>query len=187
MSELLIKNMVCHRCIITVNNILRTLNIPSLKDDLGQILIDSPLSPEKMKALQKELSVVGFEIISAKHEGISNKIKSVIIRGIYEDKNFSNKNLSVVLSDELHMDYSHLSSVFSKTEGKSIQQFQQEIKSERVKELLEYDEMNISEIANDLGYSSAAYLSTQFKKSTGFTPSEYRTRHLRSRTSLDNV
>ena len=92
-----------------------------------------------------------------------------------------------MLSDELHMDYSHLSSIFSKTEGKSIQQFQQDIKSERVKELLEYDEMNISEIANDLGYSSAAYLSTQFKKSTGLTPSEYRTRHIKSRTPLDKV
>jgi AraC family transcriptional regulator len=107
--------------------------------------------------------------------------------GIYEDKNFSNKNLSVVLREKLHMDYSHLSSIFSRIEGKSIQQFQQEIKSERVKELLEYDELNISEIADDLGYSSAAYLSTQFKKSTGLTPSEYKLKHIKSRISLDKV
>ncbi len=84
------------------------------------------------------------------------------------------------------MDYSHLSSLFSKTEGKSIHHFQQEIKTERVKELLEYDELSISEIANEMGYSSAAYLSTQFKKSTGSTPSEYRNKH-QGRNPLDKL
>lgn len=183
----LIKNMVCHRCIITVESILANLNISFVKVNLGEVVVQSNLSQEQTELLQNELKKIGFEIIAEKHEGISNKIKSVIIQGIFEDKNFSNKNLSAVLSEELHMDYSHLSSIFSRIEGKSIQQFQQEIKSERVKELLEYDEMNISEIANDLGYSSAAYLSTQFKKSTGLTPSEYRTRHIKSRTPLDKV
>lgn len=184
---ILIKNMVCHRCILTVENILTDLNIPYKKVSLGEVFIEGNLSPEKLDKLEKDLNKVGFTVIAEKYEGISNKIKSVIIKGIYEDKFFSNKNLSAVLSDELHMDYSHLSSIFSRIEGKSIQQFQQEIKSERVKELLEYDELNISEIANDLGYSSAAYLSTQFKKSTGLTPSEYRTRHIKSRTPLDRI
>lgn len=184
---ILIKNMVCRRCILTVENILKDLNIPYIGVNMGEVLIDSILSTEKKDDLHRELNKVGFEIIAEKHEVIVTRIKSVVIKGIYEDKNFSNKNLSLVLSDELHMDYSHLSSIFSKTEGKSIQQFQQDIKSERVKELLEYDEMNISEIANDLGYSSAAYLSTQFKKSTGLTPSEYKSLHVKSRNPLDKV
>ncbi len=184
---ILIKNMVCHRCIITVKNILSNLNIPYKKITLGEVIVETSLSKDELIKLQKELKKVDFVLIAEKYEGISNRIKSVIIKGIFEDKNFSNKNLSAVLSEEIHMDYSHLSSIFSRVEGKSIQQFQQEIKSERIKELLEYDELNITEIANDLGYSSAAYLSTQFKKSTGLTPSEYRTRHIRTRTPLDKV
>ena len=184
---ILIKNMVCHRCVLTVEEILSTLDIPYKVVKLGEVFLVEPLSAERLKNLEERLNKVGFALITEKHEGIANKMKSVIIKGIYEDKNFSNKNLSVILSEELHMDYSHLSSVFTRTEGKSIQQFQQEIKSERVKELLEYDELNISEIANDLGYSSAAYLSTQFKKSTGLTPSEYRARHIKSRNPLDKV
>lgn len=170
-----------------VESILKNLDIPYIKVSMGEVFIDAGLKPDKLIKFEKELQKVGFALIAEKYERISNKIKSVIIQGVFEDKNFSNKNLSVVLSEVLFMDYSHLSSIFSRIEGKSIQQFQQEIKSERVKELLEYDELNISEIANDLGYSSAAYLSTQFKKSTGLTPSEYRTKHLRSRTPLDKV
>ncbi|HSP40418.1 MAG TPA: AraC family transcriptional regulator [Gillisia sp.] len=166
---------------------MKNLEIPFIKISMGEVVVNSQDMQDKLEKFEKALQKVGFEIIAEKYEGISNRIKSIIISGIFEDKNFSNKNLSVVLSDELHMDYSHLSSIFSRIEGRSIQQFQQEIKSERVKELLEYDELNISEIANDLGYSSAAYLSTQFKKSTGLTPSEYRLRHIRSRTPLDKV
>ncbi len=184
---ILIKNMVCNRCILTVESILAELNISYSQVSLGEVSIDQSLAPEQLAKLEKQLQNVGFALIAEKHEGIANKIKSIIIKGIYQDKNFSNKNLSVVLSEEIHMDYSHLSSIFSRIEGKSIQQFQQEIKCERVKELLEYDELNISEIANDLGYSSAAYLSTQFKKSTGLTPSEYKLKHRKSRTPLDKV
>lgn len=179
--------MVCHRCIITVESILADLKIPCKKVSLGEVILEKSISPEQLSRLERELEKVGFALLAEKYEGISNRIKSVIIRGIYEDNSFSKKNLSVVLSEELNMDYSHLSSIFSKIEGKSIQQFQQEIKCERVKELLEYDELNIAEIANDLGYSSAAYLSTQFKKSTGLTPSEYKLKHIKSRTPLDKV
>jgi len=186
-ENILIKNMVCHRCVLTVEGIFTALEIPYKKVSLGEVKVDNLPTGDKLELLEKELEKVGFSLIAEKHDRISNKIKSVIITGIYQDKNFSNKNLSVILSEELHMDYSHLSSVFTRVEGKSIQQFQQEIKSERVKELLEYNELNISEIANDLGYSSAAYLSTQFKKSTGLTPSEYRTQHVKSRNSLDKV
>ena len=179
--------MVCHRCILTVKGIFTAMEIPFKKVNLGEVVVDDFPQGDKLELLAKELEKVGFSLIAEKYEGITNKIKSIIIKGIYQEKDFSNKNLSVILNEELHMDYSHLSSIFTRIEGKSIQQFQQEIKSERVKELLEYDELNISEIAHDLGYSSAAYLSTQFKKSTGLTPSEYKTLHIKSRNSLDKV
>lgn len=181
-----IKNMVCPRCITAVGEILTHQEIPFLKVKLGEITVVRPLTSEEFKNLQFEFKKVGFEIIEDKNSRLVNRIKTVIIKGIYEDKNFSNKNLSVILSDELNFDYSHLSSLFSRLEGKSIQQFQQEIKTERVKELLEYDELSISEIAMDLGYSSAAYLSTQFKKSTNLTPSQYKLDHLKKRGSLDS-
>src|SRR5690606_13108133 len=100
--------------------------------------------------------------------------KSLIIEGIYKEGNFGHQNLSSFLVEKLHQDYSYLSLVFSKTEGKSIRQFQQDVKIMRVKELLEYDELNISEIADSLGYGNAAYLSTHFKQTTGLTPSEYK-------------
>ncbi|CAN5327579.1 hypothetical protein BH23BAC2_BH23BAC2_26050 [soil metagenome] len=184
-ERLFIKNMVCPRCIITVEDILSRLDIPFEEISLGEVLLSQPLTVQKSVKLSTALQKVGFELIAEKNKRLSNQIKSLIISGIYEGPNFSHKNLSVVLSEQLHSDYSHLSSVFSKTEGKSIQKYQQEIKSERVKELLEYDEMNISQIAEDLGYSSAAYLATQFKKSTGLTPSQYKLDHVKKRTSLD--
>lgn len=178
--------MVCDRCILTVKNILSKLDVPAESISLGEVTLSAPITEEKKDLLQKELKPVGFELLSGKNERLSNRIKSIIIKAIYGDKNLSDKNLSVILSEQLHMDYSHLSSLFSKIEGKSIQHFQQEIKTERVKELLEYDELSISEIAVEMGYSSAAYLATQFKKSTGVTPSEYRLQH-QKRNSLDKL
>lgn len=185
-SVLFIKNMVCARCILSVSEILSRLDIQFDSISLGEVSLSRGLSLEETDVVAKELRLIGFEIIEDKNTRLVNRIKSVVIRGIYEDKNFSNKNLSVILSDELNFDYSHLSSMFSRLEGKSIQHYQQDIKTERVKELLEYDELSISEIAMDLGYSSAAYLSTQFKKSTGLTPSQYKLDHVRKRNSLDS-
>lgn len=176
--------MVCGRCILTVENILNRLDIPFEKISLGEVELERSLSKKETEGIEKELQPVGFEVLGDRSQKLVNRIKSIVIKGIYEERNFSNKNLSVILSEELHMDYSYLSSLFSKMEGKSIQHFQQEIKTERVKELLEYDELSISEIATDLGYSSPAYLSTQFKKSTGLTPSNYRIHH-QKRNSLD--
>lgn len=176
--------MVCGRCILTVENIMNRLQIPFEKISLGEVELERSLSGKETEDIEKELQPVGFEVLGDRNQKLVNRIKSIVIKGIYEDRNFSNKNLSVILSEELHMDYSYLSSLFSRMEGKSIQHFQQEIKTERVKELLQYDELSISEIATDLGYSSPAYLSTQFKKSTGLTPSNYRLHHAK-RNSLD--
>ena len=178
--------MVCDRCIKSVSDILSRMEIPFDLISLGEVSLSKSLTFQEREDLSKDLLATGFEIIEDKNSRLVNRIKSFIIKGIYNDKNFGNNNLSKILSNELNMDYSHLSSLFSRMEGKSIQQFQQEIKTERVKELLEYDELSISEIAIDLGYSSAAYLSTQFKKTTGLTPSQYKLDHLKKRSSLDS-
>jgi len=180
-----IKNMVCPRCITAVGKILTHQRIPFLSVKLGEIALGRPLTSVEFIDIQFELKKVGFEIIVEKNERFVTQIKSIIIAGIYEDKDFSNKNLSVILSDTLHYDYSHLSSIFSKVEGKSIQNFQQDIKIERIKELLEYDELSISEIAQDMGYGSAAYLSAQFKKNTGISPSQYKLQYLIKRNTIE--
>ena len=178
--------MVCDRCIKSVSDILSRMEIPFDLISLGEVSLSRSLTFQEREDLSKDLLATGFEIIEDKNSRLVNRIKSFIIKGIYNDKNFGNNNLSKILSDELNLDYSHLSFLFSRMEGKSIQQFQQEIKTERIKELLEYDELSISEIAIDLGYSSAGYLSTQFKKSTGLTPSQYKLDHLKKRSSLDS-
>ena len=177
--------MVCPQCITAVGEILTHQGISFLSVKLGEIALERPLTSEEFISLQFELKKVGFEITAEKNERLVTQIKSIIITGIYEDKDFSNKNLSVILSESLHYDYSHLSSIFSKVEGKSIQNFQQDIKIERIKELLEYDELSISEIAQDMGYGSAAYLSTQFKKNTGISPSQYKLQHLIKRNTIE--
>ncbi|MCF4100885.1 AraC family transcriptional regulator [Gillisia sp. M10.2A] len=184
---LFIKNMVCPRCVSTIREILTSLEIPFQKIDLGEVLLKQSVTEKQEKQLQAEFKKVGFEIISQKHDRIVNAIKAIVIKGVYENKDFKDRNLSDILSEALNFEYSHLSSIFSKQEGKSIQKFQHSIKMERAKELLKYDELSISEIALELGSNSAAYLSTQFKQSLGMSPSQYRLQQLNARKHLDSI
>lgn len=179
--------MVCDRCILAVKEVLKQYDIPVWEIALGEVEIGKVLTPEEENNIKKALATIGFQLIGDRESRLVSRVKSLIIKSVYEDKAFSNKNLSEILREDLHLDYSHLSSLFTRSEGKSIQHYQQEVKSERIKELLEYDELSIQEIALDMGYSSPAYLSTQFKKTTGITPSQYRAKHLRSRNSLDTL
>ncbi|HET8809709.1 MAG TPA: helix-turn-helix domain-containing protein [Flavobacteriaceae bacterium] len=182
-----IKNMVCPRCISSVEGILARLNIPFEKVSLGNVDLKKALSSYEEENFQKELKKVGFELITDKHQRISNQIKSLILDWVHQEENSGNKNLSDILTEKLHRDYSFLSHVFTKTEGKSIQQFQADVKIMRIKELLEYDELNVSEIADVLGYGNAAYLSTHFKKATGLTPSQYKIQVSKNRGTLDEL
>lgn len=179
--------MVCDRCINSVQQIFIRFEIPFNKISLGEVVLKQSLTSMEKKLLQDEFQRVGFEMIAGRNEMIVNRIKALIIKSIYEDANFSNKNLSQLLTEDMSFDYSHLSSIFTKMEGKSIQAFQFAIKTERIKELLEYNEKSISEIADVLGFGSAAYLSTSFKKATGLTPSQYRLRHIKNRNTLNSL
>lgn len=166
--------MVCDRCILTVRAILERNNISYKTIRLGTVEFQKPVNLIETDNLQNEFKKVGFEIISEKNQRVVKQIKAIILKEIFQVELQNNQNLSVTLSEQLHFDYSHLSSIFSKTEGKSIQTYQNELKVERIKELLEYNELSISEIADKLGFGSAAYLSTQFKKISGTTPSQYK-------------
>ena len=185
-NTLHIKNVVCQRCIISVRNTLEKLDIPYHEVILGEAVLKRELSGEEKVKLKLEFNKVGFEIIQQRHEKIINTVKSAIIEEVYSDDASENK-LSEILSDKVHYDYSYLTHLFKDQEGQSIQKFYNAVKIERIKELLTYDELSMTIIADKLGYSTPAYLSTSFKKATGFTPSEYKNNLSASRRSLDSV
>lgn len=182
-----IKNMVCPRCMLSVEEILTRLGLTYSEVSLGEVRLQVPLEPEMREKLSLELEKVGFELVEERNQKISNRIKAIIIEQVYSEEASVSGNLSDILSEKLNYDYSHLTSIFRQTEGQSIQNFQNKIRLERIKELLEYDEMNISEIADAMGFGSAAYLSTFFKKGTGMNPSQYKMQQDRNRKSIDSV
>ncbi len=178
--------MVCDRCLASVKNILEQQELSYSKVSLGRIELNQEISEEQLRSLEQELNKTGFELVIERSDKIVNGIKALIIEVVYRRGDFKNKKLSEILSEGLHYDYSHLTGMFSKAEDQSIQNFYNKVKTERIKELLEYDELSIAEIADEMGYSSAAYLATFFKKETGLKPSEYKQEFV-SRNSLDRI
>lgn len=181
-----IKNVVCQRCITAVRKIFERLDIPFNEVLLGEVILKEPIEAEKLKLLEIELENVGFEIIMDRDQKLVNSIKSIIIKEVYS-ANLSNTKLSQLLASRLNFDYSHITHQFTESEGQSIQRYYNAVRIERAKELLDYDELGIAEIADQLGYSTPAYLSTSFKSATGLTPSAYRKRDHRDRKTLDSV
>lgn len=187
MAQLFIKNMVCNRCIMVVAQLLDKLSIPSKDIELGEVLLENPLSQDKKKKLQQELGTLGFELIDDKNSQLIEAIKRLIIELVHDKDEDISVNLSTMLSQNLHHDYQFLSSLFSQVEGTTIEQYHIAQKIERVKELLVYDELSLSEIAHKLNYSSVAYLSNQFKKVTGLTPTHFKKIKDQKRKPLDAV
>ncbi|MCM8571015.1 AraC family transcriptional regulator [Gramella jeungdoensis] len=171
---------------MTVENILNKLDIPFKDVQLGKANLHRSLSSIEQHELQKEFEKVGFEIVQDRNEKMINQIKSTIIDEVYSNDP-SNKKLSEILTQKLNYDYSHITHLFTEKEGQSIQKFYNAVRTERVKELIDNDEYSLAAIADLLGYSTPAYLSTSFKKATGYTPSEYKSLKLNDRNSLDAV
>ncbi len=187
MDSLFIKNMVCNRCIMVVQNELDKLGIAVKNIKLGEVTIAGKLSPEEKENVAKALVPLGFEVIDEKKSRIIEKIKNIIIDLVHHQDNGLTGNLSDVLRSQLHHDYNYLSNLFSEVEGITIEKYFIAQKIEKVKELLVYDELSLSEIAFRLNYSSVAYLSNQFKKVTGLTPSHFRQIGEDRRKPLDKV
>ncbi len=166
--------MVCDRCKMVVKQELEKLGLHPEKVALGEVsLKEEILSNEKQKEIDEALMAVGFERIDDRKARIIENMKKKIIQLIHHSERLNLKvNWSTLLADEAHYDYGYLSSLFSSMEGITLEQYIIHQKIERVKELLFYDELSLSEIADRLGYSSVAHLSGQFKKITGLTPSE---------------
>lgn len=182
-----IKNMVCDRCIMVVTNVLTRLGWSPLAVRLGQVELNDEPSDLQREQIRKALAAYGFELIEDQHSRISEEIKQIIINLIHRKDGLLKINLSQYLSKQCHYDYSTLSKIFSETQGTTIEKYFIAQKIERVKELLEYDELNLNEIADKLNYSSPAHLSAQFKSLTGLTPRQYKQQRSPSRTPLDKI
>lgn len=179
--------MVCNRCIMVVQNELDKLGLDVKNIRLGEVTLDNELTTEQKTKLDSALTPLGFEVIDDKKGRIIEKIKTAIIELVHHQNNNTKTNLSEVLSSTLHHDYNYLSNLFSEVEGTTIEKYFIAQRIEKVKELLVYDELSLSEIALRLNYSSVAYLSNQFKKVTGLTPSHFRQIREDKRKPLDEV
>jgi len=167
--------MVCPRCIKVVSDELNTLGFDINHIELGKVELKIVPTNNDLLKIKTSLENNGFELLDDKKSRVIEKAKILIIEGIREGK-FSemNINLSQYLSDQFQMEYTHLSTLFSSVEGKSIERFVILQKIERIKELITYGELSIKEIAYYLGYSSLQALSAQFKKETGLTPTDFK-------------
>lgn len=187
MTTLFIKNMVCNRCIMVVQNELEKLGLTVKNIKLGEVTLDKELAENVKTNLVQALTVLGFELIDDKKSRIIEKIKNIIIDLVHHQDGEKKYNLSDVLNSKIHHDYNYLSNLFSEIEGTTIEKYFIAQKIEKVKELLVYDELSLSEIAFRLNYSSVAYLSNQFKKVTGLTPSYFKRIREDKRKPLDKV
>jgi AraC family transcriptional regulator len=185
--HLYIKNMVCNRCILVVQQELDKLNIEKCKITLGEVETTTELPKETINQLSDNLTALGFELLDNSKQQLIEKIKNIIIEKVHRSQEETNHNYSEILSKSLHKDYSYLSSLFSEVEGITIEKYIINQKIEKVKELIIYDELSLSEIADKLGYSSIAHLSNQFKKVTGLTPSHFRQVGKNKRKPIDKI
>ena len=185
--KLYIKNMVCDRCKMVVNNELEKMGIHPVSVELGEVVLESELDPEQKQTLSDTLQSLGFSLIDDKKSRLIEQIKTLIVELVHHQKYDIKTNLSEFLSTHLNHDYNYISNLYSEIEGTTIEKYFIAQKIEKVKELLVYDELSLSEIADALNYSSVAYLSNQFKRVTGLTPSHFKNIKGDKRKPLDKV
>jgi len=184
---LYIKYMVSLRCKMMVKEELKKLGLHFVVVDLGMVEILEDITQAQFDVLKENLAMSGLELLDDKKTILIERIKNVIVEMVHYTDEIPKVNYSDYISEKLHHDYTYLSNIFSEVKGITIQQFIINHKIERVKELLLYDDLNLTEIAYLLNYSSVAHLSNQFKKVTGLTPSYFKQlKHKRSK-NLENI
>jgi len=182
-----IKNMVSHGCINQVAGILVDMGIPIQTIELGEVHFEKKISLIQELDFQFKLQQLGFSLIRDPKTLLSERIKLVIIQMIHYSDEHIKTNFSVYLSEKTKLNYTYLSNVFRTENNMTIQQFIITHKIERIKELLLYGELNLSEISYKMHYSSIAHLSNQFKKITGLSPSKYRLLDVIHRIPLEDI
>ena len=186
-NTLHIKNMVCDRCIQVVKEELNKLHVPILDIKLGEVTTANPLSKEQTEQIRKALENRGFELLEDQAGRLIEKIKTTVITSVRDPHKRAKTNFSQYLQEEIGRDYGYLTTLFSSVENITIERYIILQKIEYAKELLIYDELTLSEIAFQLGYSSVQHLSGQFRKTTGMTPSQFKKLRKKIRKPLDKL
>jgi len=187
-STLNIKNMVCNRCIWAVQRELKKQGLKPLKVVLGTATVEGPIDEETVQQIDRSLHRIGFELIDDKKSRLIENIRTEVINYVHYDPEMEgNVNFSGHISRKLGYDYSYLSTLFSSVEGITIEKYVILQRIEKVKELLVYDELTLSEISYRTGYSSVQHLSNQFKKTIGMSPSFFKKLQGNMRKPLDKV
>lgn len=181
-----IKNMVCEHCAEVLEAKMVDAGLPVKHIELGKVELQRPTDAEGFTELIEIAHENGFEVISDRSSQLVEQIKHLIIDIVHLRKSLDT-NLSEFLSTHIHKDYQYLSRLFSSVEGKSIERYFILQKIERAKELIVYDEQNLTEISYDLGYSSQQHFSRQFKKETGLAPSHFKDIKEHKRTPIDRI
>lgn len=180
--------MVCPRCVESVEQIIDRQQLPAESVELGEASFTRKLSDQEKEKFSQELTEKGFELSQDREEELVSRVKSSLLKYMnHLEENENPNKLSVFIAEEINLNYSYLSHIFSESEGKTVESRFIELKVERAKELLSYNRWTLSEIAWKLKYSSVQYLSNQFKKVTGMTVTEYRAMAKKDRKSLDEI
>ncbi|MBP9076190.1 MAG: AraC family transcriptional regulator [Haliscomenobacter sp.] len=185
--KLFIKYMVSNRCKLAVKEVLKNLGVHFIIVDLGEVEIMEELSQEQRAQLREGLLQTGLELMDDRKGILIERIKNAIVEMVHHSDDSPKTNFSDYLSDKLHYDYTYLANLFSEVQGATIGQFIIAHKIERIKELITYGELNISEIAWKMNYSSVAHLSNQFKKITGLTPTHFKQLKEKRRSPIEKI
>ena len=185
--KLYIKNMVSSRCKMLVKQELIKLGLHFIIVELGEVEIMESISGEQREQVKIALFNSGLELMDDKRSILIEKIKNTVIEMVYYTDQIIKTNFSDFLAKKLNHDYTYLANLFSEVQGTTIEQFVISHKIERIKELIIYGELNVTEIAWKMNYSSVAHLSNQFKKVTGLSPSHFKLLKVKRRSSIDDV
>lgn len=185
-ETLYVKNMVCGRCIAAVGRVFEELGVIPVSVELGCVRLSQPLEPVQRERLKMLLEQLGFSLLEEHGTQLVAQVKSLVIEFVRGACSGQRDNLSDYLSQRLNRDYSSVSKLFSEMCGITVEKFLIAQRIEYVKELIAYGELSLGEIADRLGYSSTAYMSSQFKRVTGMTPGEFRSLPVKERRPLDS-
>ncbi|GAB3022942.1 helix-turn-helix domain-containing protein [Spirosoma pulveris] len=185
--KLYIKYMVSMRCKLIVHATLDELGLDHERVELGEVELKEEITGEQRAELNRILSTVGLELMDNRKAILIERIKTAIIDLVHYASDLPKVNNSDYISEKLHYDYTYLANLFSETVGLTIEKYIISHKIEKVKELLLYDELTLTQIASKLNYSSVAHLSTQFKKVTGLTPRFYKQLLSKKRMNLEKI
>lgn len=179
--------MVCNRCVMVVKQEFEKIGVIPADVNMGEVELKNNLTNSQLKIISNKLTELGFEILDDKNQKLIEKIKNLLIEKVQSGDIEEHFSITEFLTKKLNKEYTQISRLFSEVEGITLEQFFILQKIEKVKEWLAYDELTLSEIAWQLGYSSVAHLSAQFKKVTGLTPSHFKKLGNKNRKPLDQI